>query len=109
MPKESEQYCLSCVSSDPVCTQPARWFYPAEYRDVIVLSDGSKWMMVTEHKSEFEPGDRVFVSRYRDDYYIVNIDQNSVLSKGTSFFKTCTTAYVSLRVRPYLPEETTEE
>jgi len=109
MPKESEQYCLSYVSSEPLCTQPGGWIYTAEYKEVVLLSDGSKWVMVEDALSKFKPGDRVIVSRSKEDnYVIVNIDRTIYISKGEVSTKAIT-FYEARHVNPYRPEEMTKE
>ena len=74
--EESKKYCLSYVASEPICTEPAGWISSAAYRDVIELSDGSKWIAVMEGPFSFKKGDRIILSKVDQiTWGIIDIDQ----------------------------------
>jgi hypothetical protein len=110
MTKDSEQYCLSFVSSESVCTQSAIWITRGVYQNVLVLSDGSKWLMPKDDEVEFTPGDRIMVSKIQeDDYMIIDIDRSMFFcGEETASGKTFMW-YKLERTKPYVPVEFAKE
>ncbi len=111
MSEESKQECLSLVSSESVCTEPAGWVFSERYKEVFRLSDGSSWMKEKEGQTVFSSGDRVIVSRLSAEHYLmINIEQVERSSK-ICFCKTSAssekmfTRHWSERVKPYILEE----
>lgn len=102
---ESKQYGLSCVSSHQICIAPAGWIMPAQYRDVILLSDGSQWVKDDGGKTVFGPESHVVVSQQSEDgYSIIDLDPtddiytrtyNGIMKINFARFE---------KVKPYFPE-----
>jgi hypothetical protein len=103
MTKDSEQYGLSCISSEFVCTQPAGWLTPGVYQNVLTLSDGSKWTL--DAKVGFTPGDRILMSKIKEEEYrIIDIDRVNVITLGNVYI-----AYEDTKAKPYVPVEIAQE
>ena len=110
MAEGSEQYCLSYVSSESVCIQPAGWVARGVYKNVLTLSDGSKWMLEKDAKVEFTPGDRIIVSKIREDVYmIIDIDRGIFFDKGNFHSGQTVTFYKYVKAKPYVPVEIAQE
>lgn len=102
MPAGSRQNCVSYVTTEPVCLQPAGWFSSAIYKDAIVLSDGSQWMAESEDQNHFVKGDPIVISKINDfQWIIINLNQISWVngSDGRRYEKTH-----GVIVRPFIPE-----
>lgn len=109
MPKESEEHCLTYVSSELICTAPSGWFSSQEYRYVMTLSDQSKWVMKRDGESNFRLGERVIVSRGKEDeFYLINIDRTAV-RKHVYVHNDAFMWQESVIVKPYVPEQITKE
>ena len=81
MSEASKAYCLSFARSESRCIEPAGWFSSGVYREVIVLSDGSKWIPEGEDQLPFIKGDRLMISKMDDERWaMMNIDQMLVLT-----------------------------
>jgi hypothetical protein len=106
---ESKQNGLSFAASESVCTAPAGWIFSEEYRDVILLSDGSQWIKESAGKTVFGPGSRVVVSKQKDGgYSIIDLDASSYVCKCRAS-KVARKGKISTwhryeRVKPYVPE-----
>jgi len=105
---ESKQNGLSCISSECILTAPAGWIFSEEYRDVLLLSDGSRWIKEKDGKTVFGPETRLIVSKQKDGgFSIIDLDASIYGCK-------CRTSGRSLtwhrfeRVKPYVPEITKE-
>jgi hypothetical protein len=79
---ESKQYGVSCISSESICTAPAGYIFSGQYRDVLLLSDGSQWIKEKEGKTGFGPKSRLVVSKQKDgDYLIIDLDKSDFSCK----------------------------
>lgn len=100
----SEKNCLTCVSSGLVSKQPAGWFTPAIYSEVVALSDGSKWILETKGLKGFNRGDRIIVTKVdQNRWAFINIDR-SIFSESIDKTKKIWTRYVYCYVQPYFSE-----
>jgi hypothetical protein len=73
------EYQLYFVGVDVVCTQPeSGWFFSnSVYKEIILLSDGSRWTRKREQESMFTRGDRIIVSPLREnEYLLIDLDQS---------------------------------
>ncbi len=105
--QDSKQYGLSIISTESVCTAPDGWIFSAEYKDVILLSDGSQWMKEKAGKTVFCSESRVVVSRQKEGgYSILDLDQSSYSCKCNRKNRPgkMIVGHRSERVNPYFPE-----
>ena len=97
---ESKQDCLSYVSTQLECTQPAGWFFSAVYENVIELSDGSRW--ICNKAPNFNKGDHVVLSVSFSDsnkWFMYNVDKDFYFATD----KFSVTMNEGVRVQPYTP------
>ncbi len=109
---ESKQYGLSCVSSECILTAPAGWIFSEQYRDVLLLSDGSQWIKDSDGKTVFGPESRLVVSKQKDGgFSIIDLDVISYGCKCRAEKRSGKTLtwHRYERVKPYTPEEITKE
>lgn len=104
---ESKKYGLSCVSSKTICTAPAGYIFSAEYRAVLLLSDGSQWIKEEDTKTVFDSESRLIVSKQNDgSYSIIDLDESDYPCKQMARIGKTLTWHRSERVKPYVPETT---
>jgi hypothetical protein len=103
MTRDSEQYCLSYVSSESVCTKPAGWVIRGVYQNVLTLSDGSKWILPKDARVKFVPGDRIILSKTQEgDYAIIDIDQSIFVCDESKSLPHAFTWYKYKLAKPYV-------
>ena len=104
---ESKQYGLSCVSSETICTAPAGYIFSAQYRDVLLLSDGSQWIKEDDTKTVFGPESRLVVSKQTDGVYsITDLNESDYPCRCKAKTGRTLTWHRYERVKPYVPETT---
>ncbi len=111
---ESKQNGLLFVASESVCTEPAGWIFSAQYRDALLLSDGSQWIKENDGKTVFGPESRVVVSKQKDGgYSIIDLDKSAFSCKCMASKAAKNGKILSWhryeRIKPYLPETTNKE
>lgn len=65
------------VSGEFACPLLVRTESGDVYKEVMVLSDGSGWIRKREDKSVFTPGDRIIVTEFdQNEYLLINLDKS---------------------------------
>jgi hypothetical protein len=104
---ESKKYGLTCVSSKTICTAPAGYIFSAQYRAVLLLSDGSQWIKEEDTKNVFDSESRLIVSKQNDgSYSIIDLDESDYPCKQMARIGKTLTWHQCDRVKPYVPETT---